>query len=354
MKHHGARASGENDDALLSSPTPRATEDDARSIAAKCYGLIAVAKALTSERDRNFHLHGEDGRDFVLKITNASEERAVEEMQTAAILHIAQEAPGLPIPRICRTADGDLVTSFHDGAAAHTVRLFTYLPGEPLYSIEPTMTLVAELGRSLALLGKALEQFHHPAASRKLLWDLQQAASLRPLTDHVEDAALRASVTAILDRYEHVVAPLQRQSRAQVVHNDLNPHNVLVDPAGDRRISGIIDFGDMVHTPLVNDVAVAASYQVEGTAWLTRMIAFVRAYHAERSLTRGEIEQLFDLIMLRHAMTIIITSWRAKLYPDNSAYIVRNRPRAIRALDLLSDLGRDAGTAHLLSACGIA
>ncbi len=34
--------------------------------------------------------------------------------------------------------------------------------------------------------------------------------------------------------------------RHQVIHNDLNLHNVLVDPKDGARVAGVIDFGDMV------------------------------------------------------------------------------------------------------------
>ena len=45
--------------------------------------------------------------------------------------------------------------------------------------------------------------------------------------------------------------------RAQVVHNDLAPTNVLVD---DRlAVTGIIDFGDLTRTALICDLAIAAA-----------------------------------------------------------------------------------------------
>jgi Ser/Thr protein kinase RdoA (MazF antagonist) len=232
--------------------------------------------------------------------------------------------------------------------------LFTYLTGEPLYKVDPSIDLVAELGRSLAVLGKALHDFTHPAASRELLWDLQQASGLERFVPYIEGAELRAAAVLALDRYVNVLAPQQRNLRAQVLHNDFNPHNILIDTSGAGRVSGILDFGDTVRTPLINDLAVAVSYQVEGPNWLGRAVAFVSAYHAVRPLLWDEVDQLFDLIRLRHVMTIAITSWRATLYPDNSAYILRNRPRAILALDVLAHLGRDAGARHFLNACGMA
>ena len=61
----------------------------------------------------------------------------------------------------------------------------------------------------------------------------------------------------MLDRFDDRVAPRLRMLRAQVVHNDLAPTNVLVDD--EWRVTGITDFGDMTHTALVCDVAVTAA-----------------------------------------------------------------------------------------------
>ena len=349
-----SHARTDGSDVLFVSPAPDIAPDQARSIAATKFGIEASARALTSERDRNFHLRSDDGLDFVLKITNAAEEPLVNHMQTAAILHIEGTAPSLPIPRVCRTLEGDIATEIRDGDLRHTVRLFTYLDGEPLYKIDPSEELVAELGRSLALLGLALHDFDHPAASRDLLWDLRQANGLRRFLDHVDDRDLRTTASTVLDRYERVGAPLQAKFRTQILHNDFNPHNILIDPSGGGRISGILDFGDMVHTALVNDLAVALSYQVEGEYWLKRTRIFLAAFHAVRPLFRTEVEHLFDLVMLRQVMTIAITSWRASLYPDNAPYILRNRPRAISALNSLAAMGCDKGTEYFLEACGMA
>ena len=71
-------------------------------------------------------------------------------------------------------------------------------------------------------------------------------------------------VATALDRFDAQVAPVLGGLRAQVVHNDLGRANVLVDDRG--AVSGIIDFGDMTHTALVCDLAVAIGDVVNGRA----------------------------------------------------------------------------------------
>ena len=76
------------------------------------------------------------------------------------------------------------------------------------------------------------------------------------------DEARRPAVRAVLDRFEQRVTPELAAVRAQVVHNDLAPTNVLVDDT--LAVTGITDFGDMTHTALVCDLGVAAADVLSG------------------------------------------------------------------------------------------
>ncbi|MGT2492207.1 phosphotransferase [Cupriavidus basilensis] len=85
-----------------------------------------------------------------------------------------------------------------------------------------------------------------------------------------------------MDRFATNVQPrLPRLARPGPIHNDFNIYNVLVDPRDHTRIAGVLDFGDMVHAPLIDDLAVAAAYQVDPAGDTMATLAdFVAAYHA--------------------------------------------------------------------------
>jgi Ser/Thr protein kinase RdoA (MazF antagonist) len=91
---------------LLVTTAPQATDEDAIAIAVHSFGVVAKARFLTSERDKNFHIQADDGREFVLKITNSAEDPGVTNLQTEALRHIERHAPHLPAPRACPTLDG--------------------------------------------------------------------------------------------------------------------------------------------------------------------------------------------------------------------------------------------------------
>ena len=327
----------------------------AESIAQEYFGVRATARPLGSERDQNFHLCAENGIEYLLKISHPAEDRLVTNFQTSALRHIAARSPDLPVSRVLLALSGDaepLVALPKQSLS--TVRLLSFLQGEPLHRATHSPRQRGNLGRCLARLGMALDGFSHPASEHKLLWDLKHASRIRALLGHIPDGSRRTLATRFLDAYESHVLPVQSRLRTQVIHNDLNPHNVLVDPDDHDRIAGILDFGDMVKAPLVNDVAVAAAYQLAGGTYpLETASQIVAGYHAIRALQPAEIDLLFDLIGARLAMTVAITGWRAARYPENSAYILRNNPTAWAALERIAPLSRNQAQAYLRHACAM-
>jgi Ser/Thr protein kinase RdoA (MazF antagonist) len=153
-----------------------------------------------------------------------------------------------------------------------------------------------------------------------------------------------------MHRFTDHVLPRLASVRAQVIHNDYHFYNVLVDSAECTRITGIIDFGDMLHAPLVGEVATAAAFQMTGNADPFEGPAqFVGAYHATLPLNDLELDILPDLMATRHLITALITEWRAARYPANRTYIMRHNPAAWEALSQLADVPRDAARDRLLT-----
>jgi len=333
-------------DSLLEVPPPAFPAAEVEAAAASLYGIDAKAAPLTSERDQNFRLVAADGTGYVAKITNAAEDPGVTDFQTRALLHV--EGAGLPVPRLVRSRTGAVV----ERIAGLPLRLITLLPGVPLAGLARTSSLRRNLGAALGALDAALADFRHPAARHMLPWDLAQAASLRPLLVHVEDPR-RALAEAALDRFETHVQPRLAGLRWQVVHDDMNPWNALVEPAAPERISGLIDFGDMVETALVNDLAIACAYQLTpGDDWLAGALEVAAGFQASCPLRPDEAALLPDLIATRMVATVAITGWRARRHPGNAAYILRNAPSAFAGLEALAALDRGEAAARFTALCG--
>lgn len=326
--------------------------EEAEQLARSRYGIEGRASQLTSERDQNFKIAALDGRTYALRVSNPAEDWLVTDFQMRALLHIEKVDPELPVPRVIRTLDEKVHFSeaFGDDPP-RSVRLLSYLPGVPLNTVERTSAQRRSLGAWAGRLSLALRGFFHQAADHDLAWDIKNASRLRELLKHIPEADRRHLAEHFLNNFEHNAAPKLTRLRAQVVHNDLNAFNVLVDAENHDTIAGILDFGDMVHTSLVNDVAVGASYQLSSEKPWETAAEFISAYHAVSPLERQEIELLYDLIATRFVVTVAITGWRAARYPENSAYILKNNGMSWAGLQYLIKLPREQAQRQLLNAC---
>lgn len=338
---------------LLGTAVPAFSAAEAEALAREVFGLSAVASALSGERDSNFHLRAGDAEHYVLKVSHPAEDRQVTNFQTEALLHIAAVAPSLPVPRVLKTSAGETEWLLKRlGEDARVVRVLTFLLGEPIHRAPPSAMQRRNLGTLLAQLDLALRDFTHPASHHELMWDMKHASRLRDLLVHIPDPQQRGLAEKFLDNFEAHALPSFRQLRAQVIHNDMNPHNVLVCADDPDRIAGIIDFGDMVHAPLINNLAVAAAYAPTDTGHpLAAMADLVSAYNAELPLHGDEIDLLFDLIATRMVLTVTISGWRAARYPENRDYILRNNRKAWAGLERLNALSRSEAQAYLHRTC---
>lgn len=338
----------------LSAPPPVFSEDAAIALARRHFGVDGIASKLTSERDANFRIQTATGESYVLKVSNPAEEPLVTNLQTGALLHVAAKDPALPVQRVFRNVAGTHEEILRDAAGRPLIlRLFSYLEGEPLHLAPRSVGQRRSLGQNLARLTRALADFSHAATHYDLQWDIKHASRLWQLLPHVEAGEQRHLVERVLRNFDQFVMPVMAGLRTQFVHNDLNPHNVLVDSHDPTKVAGILDFGDMVWTPLVNDLAVASSYQLalEGDP-LQEAGDLIAAYHGVLPLQEIELDLLYDLIGARLATTAAITSWRAARYPENKVYILRNAPRAWAGLAAFAALPRALAQEQLRRLCG--
>ncbi|MBI2256870.1 MAG: phosphotransferase [Proteobacteria bacterium] len=349
----GQSATESSGDGQLAAPPPVFSIGEAEALARDYFGLIGTASPLTSERDANFRImHGAGSH--VLKVANPAEAPEVTNLQTMALLHIERVDPGMPVQRVLRSVHGRHEEILKDAQGRPMVlRLFSYLEGEPLSQMPRSTAQRRAIGSALARLGLALRDLSHPAAGHELVWDIKHAGRLRQYLPYIEGDDRRALVERVLTAFDRHVQPVMSSLRWQFVHSDLNPSNVLVTKERPDEVAGVLDFGDMVHTPLINDLAVAASYQLgqEGNP-LIEAGDFIRAYHETNPLTALELELLYDLIGARMATTACITSWRAARYPENRDYILRNAPRAWAGLKAFADMPRATAQDYLHRLCG--
>jgi 4-aminobutyrate aminotransferase-like enzyme/Ser/Thr protein kinase RdoA (MazF antagonist) len=306
---------------------------------------------LAGERDQNLRVDTADGRRLLFKISNPADGLSTVEMQAAALRHIERVDPGLPVMRVVPDTVGESWAEVRgpDGRT-YPVRLFTFLPGRVTANTALTTQAIRSFGQTTARLGRGLRGFFHPAADYEILWDLTRVLGLRPLLNHVADAARRAQVERVLDRFETRVEAVLPTLRAQVIHGDMSLDNVLL--GDDLRVSGIVDFGDMTHAPLVCDLAVSVADVLHGRDdAIDAAEAMIGGYVSVTPLEDEEAALLADLVAARLATEVTVAAWHGGLYPDNAAYLTSSEPGARAFLDAIEATGFDAVARRFRDAC---
>ena len=339
----------------LAAPFVRATDEDAATIVRRHWGLTPErANRVDTERDDTFHVETAEGG-YALKIAHPGDDPDVLELQTAAVGWVAAHEPSLSIARPIRTVDDTVHPVVPVDGVGRTARLFPWLPGQSLraelWDAAPSSALLHAIGATHARLTAALAGFRHPAESRALAWDVARLPELAPLLEAVTDAA---PVAAALDRHVRDVAPRLAALPQQLIHNDGNLDNLLVDDLSPRSQSDgqsvttgtpritVLDFGDVVRTARVLDLAVTASYLLpaDDQYGASDTLAGLReGWEGVLPLEPDEAELLARLVIARLVQRILLGSWLAREIPANADYLGRNIERTRAQLAIALDEG---------------
>jgi len=310
---------------------------EAARTVAQLYGMCGRVDRLASERDQTLRFTADAGGHWILKIYQPAENEAVVAFQLAALRHLEQHAPSLPVPRVISTlgASSYALHRFCDGTL-RIVSMLSFLEGEPLDHSRGTPRQAERLGEVLANLGRALLGFEAPEPAHDQLWDLSHAAAALPLAAQLT-ASSRALVERVLTSFESDIQPRLERLPSQVIHHDFNPDNLLTARGDPDRIAGVIDFGDLMRAPRVNDLAVALAYRVVNGGGVVTNPAFLRGYERLWPLSSDERALLPELVRTRLAMTVAISEWRARRHPENAGYLLRFRGPALNCLEQWRD-----------------
>ena len=316
---------------------PSFDDAQAAAIAKEVYGVSGVVKELPSERDQNFLLTADSGHRFVLKIANSLEQHALLEAQNEAMSHLQTRVDFCP--RVVKTQSGESIIQISTKTTPHYVRLVTFIDGLPLANVNQSPEVLFELGKKLGQLTRALSDFDHEAFHRDFHWDL--ANGLKVIGEYellVTDASLRLPLESCVLRFERVVLPRLPRLRRSIIHADANDYNVIVD---DERIAGIIDFGDMVYSYTVGELAISLAYVVLGKEdpfGCAQQV--VVGYLSDWTLTEDELESLWTLMLMRLCMSVCLAAFQQSQRPDNQ-YLDISQQLIRQSLPLLLEIDPD-------------
>ena len=288
--------------------------DQINELLAKFYALQATEiTRLDGYSNENYKIET-DSETYVLKLYE--EESGLVEILNAeneVLLKLSIDSPKLfPVPK--ENSDGK--TLFYSKKHKKLVRLLSYLEGECLGNCEYTPTILFSFGKSLAIFNKSLINYRNIAIeSRKSVWDLQYYYLNRKYLSYIENPSDRKIVEYFFLQAKEFAEPYFENLRKSTIHGDANDGNVL---ARDGVVSGIIDFGDLFYTPLVNEIAIAATYctfYVEDS--IGDILPLLKGYHETLPLEEKEIKLLFFLISLRLCTSVCNAAKAARDMPEN-------------------------------------
>ena len=289
------------------------------------YGLKGTLVRIPTEKDETFRL--QDGEEtYLVKVSPPDEDPMIVHLQTACMEHLERTAPELPVQRLVRSLGGDpqVLIPAPGGPFDRVLRVMRYMPGDLLATHEASAGQLQLVGSSLARLGLALQDFDHPRADRLLLWDLKHFHRMRPLLDYVSEKHKRSLAEDIFDQFDETVVPLLDTLTSQVVHGDFSPFNILVNPDSPDYVTGIIDFGDVVRTPVIFDISVTMANLLgadPASPW-THALHVMEGYRSIRPLPHHELEALIVSAQARLLLRALITQWRASQLPQRRDYLL--------------------------------
>jgi 4-aminobutyrate aminotransferase-like enzyme/Ser/Thr protein kinase RdoA (MazF antagonist) len=334
---------------------PRFPLDRLVGLARDLWGVTGEFTALEGERDQNHRVTTADGTSYVLKVSAAGESEGAVDFQVAALRHLERNAPDLAVPRIIGSKAGnDREWIAAADGTRHMVRLLSWLPGVPISQGKPlTIGTLRNVAAFQARLARGLRGLFHPHARHFVAWDIQRALLLDPgVQAWVADDA-KALCADFQARAVRDLLPRLPALRGQVVHSDGHADNLLRAGPDSDEVVGVIDFGDMVHAPLVQDLAVTlASFARHGEMSLENAVAQVEAWNAVLPLMDEELEVLHDLTLLRLATALALYDFRIHATEKPAAWLTEERPDIVHALTRFLALDRDEVHERYRAACG--
>jgi 4-aminobutyrate aminotransferase-like enzyme/Ser/Thr protein kinase RdoA (MazF antagonist) len=335
----------------LRASAPSISTAEGERIARDSYGLAVSLSPLSGERERNFLLRTADQREFVLKIFDPQAGLTSAACLAQVLEFLAETDPGLPVPRLIPTLRGEAIGIHSRDGEDNPTCLLSFVPGRLLVESPMNASLLRNLGKMMARLDTALQGFFHEGLGQPLAWDVRRLHELLEFSEYVESPAIRAAVTTVSGLWRERL-PVVRRLRAQALHGDCHARNLLTD-SGATSICGILDFGDMIHAPLILEVGIALSELLtESSVSVDSLAEVLRGFASVQDLQSSEVDLLFDAVLARHATAILMHAWRCRNDVAGAALLQDAALAASASLAQLLTMNRAALVASWQEAAG--
>ena len=318
-------------ESLPETERPTFSENEIIPILKEQYDLCCTIKELPGERDRNYLAQDKIGNLYVLKISNASESLDYLKTQNKALECTAKLFDHGRIPNIIPNINGEsLSRAFSTSNSSHWMRLVNYVDGIPMAQYRPhTKKFLHELGLMCGNVTKALQEIPIQPPEQRHLWEMHNAKeTLQQYIQCIDERKMRSLVSHFINLYNDLLTPVEQELRRGWIHNDCNDYNVLVIPNLHGSPSlGLIDFGDMTHSYLAAEPAVACAYAMLNKAEpLEAAVHLIGGFNKKFTLEEKEVEILYPMILIRLCLSVTLASFQQQKEPDNEYLGISQEP----------------------------
>lgn len=321
------------------------------------YGLSGKLKQLGSCQDINYRLTTSNHEKYVVKYLNPSiswddinfQHQILDYLHSfrpSATQDSSNNTPFLiPYPKK-RIDDNSTVVAIKDsttGSVYHMCVLL-FIEGDLLSDFKYLHPLtLREIGRDIAKFNQLLVTF--PLSddyARQSEWDMRKSYLIcEARRSAIKDIALQEKMMNIASIANDILKFHENSLRHQLIHGDLADYNIIAKKTDfDRpKIIGIIDFGDIVESWLIADLAVAIVPLLSKPNHNTMEIVteVVRGFCSLTPLNESELNCLWHLILLR---AILITINVISILEDdpNNQYLLDERELNLQVVETVLNI----------------
>ena len=336
---------------------PKISLDSVVHMAEKYFGLTVEeggVKEIDSYDDRNYFISGysksslvgtSDSRSstkYLFKIHNGVESSRMDQIdaQNAIMRHLNSHNITCPEPqtsvhgRVVEFVDLDItntpqqevvgianIAKKSKGRRRHAIRLLSWVNGQTLNRSEVNLLKLQNVGEYLGKIKQCLEGFDHKGAHRIHLWDTKLTNLIKPYIETIDDPNVKEAVEQVVYEFEIQILPKMDQFRQGVLQGDFNDANVIMENETSNTIAGVIDFGDMVYSNVVNDLTICMAYVMlnppKSSTALQAACAVLKGFSRLYKLNEIERQSLRLLIACRLATSVTLGAFSISQDPTN-------------------------------------
>lgn len=329
------------------------SNQQAETILFERFNIKGKASKLPGELDFNFRIKIEGEEGYILKISRPDEDENYLDFQQKLLQFVESNGQDLIAPKVIKDIQGHTISEVTDNYGnLRKARLLSWVSGRVWSSVNPQLNdLRYSLGEQCGLLTKALQGFDHPEAHREFVWDIAQGHWTKAHNSLFKDEESEI-ITYFQNQFEDLNEAYSRL-RKSVVHNDANDNNVIVSSELiNPKVQAAIDYGDAIHTQIINDVAIACAYAIMNhNDPLEAALPIVNGYHAAFPLQEEELVHLYHAIAMRLVISVTKSAIN-KIEEPNNKYLLISEEPAWDVLKKWRHISADYAHYSFRAACG--